>query len=133
MKKKSVGFYTSLCAGILAVATLVILAIYASRGGQVTTLGFVVLGASALCEFAALFGEKVWTDFTSILGSVGLAYVLMRVVSDGVWNIAEAMNGIRMLGKPELAEMNYLLLAVNLLALVAAVVAAFQKKEKVNA
>ena len=36
-----------------------------------------------------------------------LAYVQMTIFSDGLWNIAEAMNGIKMVALPELACMNY--------------------------
>ena len=83
---------------------------------------------AALLEAAALLGEKSWTDFTGIIAAAALAFVLMRVFSDGIWNIAEAMNGIKMVGIPELAGMNYQLLGVNLAAVVTAIAANFMKK-----
>ncbi len=54
----------------------------------------------------------------------------ITVFSDGIWNIAEAMNGIRMIGIPELAGMNYTIAAVNCLAIIAAVASCFMKKSK---
>ena len=78
----------------------------------------------------SLLGEKPWTDFTSIIGAVALAYVCMTVFSDGIWNIAEAMNGIKMVGLPELAGMNYTLAGVNVVAIITAILASFTKKSK---
>ena len=130
MKKKSIGFYFAAITCILALVTLILLLVYGSRGGQVQPLVYAALIAAIVCEGLALLGEKPWTDFTSIIGTVALAYVCMTVFSDGIWNIAEAMNGIRMIGIPELAGMNYTIAAVNLLAILAAVVTCFMRKSK---
>ena len=40
------------------------------------------------------------------------------------------MNGIRMIGIPELAGMNYTIAVVNCLAIIAAVVTCFMRKSK---
>ena len=130
MKKKSIGFYMAALTLILAVVTLAILVSYASKGGVVQTLVYVAMGATIVCEAAAFFGEKPWTDFTSIIGAVCLAYVLMTVLTDGIWNIAESINGIKMVGLPELAGTNYTLIAVNAVAIVTAIVASFTRKSK---
>ena len=130
MKKKSIGFYMAALTLILAVVTLVMLVSYASKGGVVQTLVYVAMGATIVCEAAAFFGEKPWTDFTSIIGAVCLAYVLMTVLTDGIWNIAESINGIKMVGLPELAGTNYTLIAVNAVAIVTAIVASFTRKSK---
>ena len=130
MKKKSIGFYLAALTLILAVVTLGMLISYASKGGVVQTLVYVAMGVTIVCEAAAFFGEKPWTDFTSIIGAVCLAYVLMTVLSDGIWNIAESINGIKMVGLPELAGMNYSLIAVNAVAMVTAIVASFTRKSK---
>ena len=130
MKKKSIGFYLAALTLILAVVTLVMLVNYSSKGGVVQTMVYVAMGVAIVCEAAAFFGEKPWTDFTSIIGSVCLAYVLMTVLSDGIWNIAESINGIKMLGLPELAGTNYTLIAVNGVAIVTAIIASFTRKSK---
>ena len=130
MKKKSIGFYFAAITCALAIVTLVLLLIYGSKGGQVQPLVYVALAAAILCEGLSLLGEKPWTDFTSIIGAAALAYVCMTVFSDGIWNIAEAMNGIKMVGLPELAPMNYTLAGVNIVAIVTAILASFSKKSK---
>ncbi len=130
MKNRSMGFWFSALTCLLSIAVLVLLLIYSSRGGKVQGTVYAALVASILCEGCAFFGEKPWTDFTSVLGATALAYVMMVVLSDGIWNIAEAMNGIKMVGLPELASMNYTLAAVNLAAIVTAIVASFLRKSK---
>ena len=130
MKNKALGFYFACLAAILAVVTLVMVLIYWGQGGQVNTLVIVALAAAIVCEASLFFGEKIWTDFTGIIAAALLAYALMRVLSDGIWNIAEAANGIKMVGLPELAGMNYMMAGANLLAIVAAILTCFTKKSK---
>lgn len=130
MKKFTIGFCLSAITCVLAVVTLVLLLSYGAQGGIVQTTVYAALAAAILCEAAALLGEKAWTDFTSIIGAVALAFVMMTVLADGIWNIAEAMNGIKMVGLPELAGMNYTLIGVNLAAIVTAIAASFTKKSK---
>lgn len=130
MKNKALGFYFACLAAVLAVVTLVMVLIYGGRGGQVNTLVIVALAAAIACEASLFFGEKIWTDFTGIIAAALLAYALMRVLSDGIWNIAEAVNGIKMVGLPELAGMNYMMAGVNLLAILAAILTCFTKKSK---
>lgn len=128
MKKRTVGFYLSAVTEILAIVTCVMLIIYGSKGGIVQGTVYAALIAAMVCEAAGFLGEKVWTDYAGILAAVLLAFTAMTVFSDGIWNIAEAMNGIRMVGIPELAGMNYALAGVNLAAVVTAIVASFNKK-----
>ena len=130
MKNKSIGFWFAAVTCVLAVVTLIILLVYASRGGQVQPMVYVAAIAAILCEGLSCLGEKPWTDFTGIIGAVALAYVCMTVFSDGIWNIAEAMNGIKMVGLPELAGMNYTLAGVNIAAVITAIAASFMKKSK---
>ena len=130
MKNKAFGFYSACVTAVLAAVTLVMVLVYGGQGGQVNTLVIAALVAAVVCEASMFLGEKVWTDFTGILAAVLLAYALMRVLSDGIWNIAEAMNGIKMVGKPELAGMNYMMAGINLAAIVTAIVTCFTKKSK---
>lgn len=130
MKKFTIGFCLSAITCVLAVVTLVLLLSYGSQGGIVQTTVYAALACAIICEAAALLGEKPWTDFTGIIAAAALAFVMMTVLSDGIWNIAEAMNGIRMVGLPELAGMNYTLIGVNLAAIITAIAANFTKKSK---
>ncbi len=130
MKNKSIGFCFAAVTCVLAIVTLILLMVYASRGGVVQPAVYIALVAAILCEGVSLAGEKPWTDFTSVIGAAALAYVCITVFSDGIWNIAEALNGIKMVGLPELANMNYTLAGVNIAAIVTAVIASFNKKSK---
>ncbi len=94
MKNKAFGFYTAALTLILTVATLVAVLIYGSKGGVVNSLVPIALGAAAVCEVSLLFGEKVWTDFTGIIAAALLAYAMMTVLSDGIWNL-QAVRGMR--------------------------------------
>lgn len=132
MKNKAIGFYFAVLAALLTVATLVVTLLYAARGGIVNPLVLAALAAALVCEVSLLFGEHVWTDFTGILAAALLAFAMMRVFSDGIWNIAEAVNGIKMVGLPELAGMNVALAVVNFLAILAAILSCFTKKGKAN-
>ena len=128
--KKTFGFYASVLAALLGVVSLVILLIYKRQGGIVTTGVIIAAVAAIVLEAASLFCEKVWTDFTSVAGAACLAYVMIKVLGDGIWNIAEAMNGIKMVGLPELAGMNYALAGVGAVAVLVAIVACFFSKSK---
>lgn len=130
MKNKAIGFYLACVTAILAIVTLVITIAYGLQGGQVNTLVFVALVVAVLCEASMFLGEKIWTDFTGIIAAALLAYALMTVLSDGIWNIAESINGIKMVGLPELASMNYTLIGVNAVAIVAAIATCFTRKSK---
>lgn len=130
MKNKAFGFYSACVTAVLTVVILVMALVYAARGGQVGALVIVALVAAALCEISLFFGEKIWTDFTGIIAAVLLAYALMTILSGGIWNIAEAVNGIKMVGLPELAGMNYALIGVNLAAILTAILTCFTKKSK---
>lgn len=130
MKNKAFGFYTAALTLILTVATLVAVLIYGSKGGVVNSLVSIALGAAAVCEVSLLFGEKVWTDFTGIIAAALLAYAMMAVLSDGIWNIAEAFNGIKMVGMPELSGMNITMAVLNLVAIVTAIITNFAQKSK---
>ena len=130
MKNKSIGFYFAAVTCVLDIVTLILLMVYASRGGVVQPAVYIALVAAILCEGVSLAGEKPWTDFTSVIGAAALAYVCITVFSDGIWNIAESMSGIKMVGLPELAPMNYTLAGVNIAAIVTAVIASFNKKSK---
>ncbi len=55
---------------------------------------------------------------------------MMTVLSDGIWNIAEAFNGIKMVGMPELSGMNITMAVLNLVAIVTAIITNFAQKSK---
>lgn len=128
MKKISIGLCLSAVTCVLSLVTFILLLVYDAQGGIVQGTVYAALAIAVVCEAAAFLREKPWTDFTGIVGAAALAFVLMTVFADGIWNIAEAINGIKMVGLPELADMNYTLAGVNLAAVVSAIAASFTKK-----
>ena len=130
MKKKGLGFYFAAIAAILTIVTLVMMFLYSSRGGVVQTNVYVALGAALICEASLLLGEKPWSDFAGIIAGVLTAYAMVTVVGDGLWNIAESINGIRMIGIPELAGMNYTLVGLGVASILFTIFASFSRKEK---
>lgn len=130
MKKKSFGFYASVIAAILACAALVVTYLYKNKGGIVADYAVYALIAAIVCEAASFFGEKPWTDFISVAGVALITYAFMKVLGDGIWNIAEAINGIKMVGLPELAPMNYAMAGLEAAAIFIALLACFTRKSK---
>ena len=128
--KKTTGFYVSVLCAILAAVSLALLFVYKSRGGVVANEVFLAAVVGILCEAASFFGEKGWTDFTSVGGAACLAFVTIKVLGDGIWNIAESINGIKMVGLPELAGMNYLLAGLGGAAVLLALIACFLRKSR---
>lgn len=126
--KKTIGFYASVLAALLGVVSLVIMFMYKGKGGVVDVTAIIAVIAAILLEAASFFGEKPWTDFTSVGGAAALAYVLIKVLGDGIWNIAESINGIKMVGLPELAGMNYAMAGTQLIAILLAIIACFSRK-----
>ena len=130
MKKKSFGFYASVITALLAAAALVVTILYRNRGGIVADYAVYALIAAIVCEAASFFGEKPWTDFTAVAGVALITYAFMRVLGDGIWNIAEAINGIKMVGLPELAGLNYAMAGLEIAAILLALLACFTRKSK---
>ena len=130
MKNKAIGFYFACITAILAAVTLVMVLVYGGQGGQVKALVIAALIVAVLCEASMVLGEQIWTDFTGIIAAVLLAYALMTVLSDGIWNIAESINGIQMVGRPELAGMNIMMAGINCVAIVTAILTCFTRKSK---
>ena len=128
--KKGAGFFFAIFSAILAIACLAIMYVYSTRGGNAPMQVMIVMGVAILCEFLLMAGDHGWTEFVAIIGAVLLAYVMMTVLSGGVWNIAESINGIRMSGIPELAGLNYAMAGLNLAAVIFAILACFTRKRK---
>ena len=128
--KKSTGFYASVLAALLGIGSLGLMFVYKGRGGMVADTAVIAMAAAILLEAASFFGEKPWTDFTAIGGAAALTYGLMKVLGDGLWNIAESINGIKMVGLPELAGLNYAMAGAQLGAILLALIACFSRKSK---
>ena len=128
--KKSTGFYTSVLAALLGIVSLVLMFMYRAQGGAVDNTAVIAMIAAILLEAASFFGEKPWTDFTAVGGAAALSYGMMKVLGDGLWNIAESINGIKMVGLPELAGMNYAMADLQMAAILLALIACFSRKSK---
>ena len=128
--KKSLGFYYALASAVLATVGLVMYFVYTGNGGTSSTLVIAATIAAIICEVSLLFGEKVYTDFVGIIGAALLAWAMMVTLNGGLGNIADQVNSIVMFGNAELANMNYMMVIVSLLSIVASIGACFSKKSK---
>ena len=130
MKNKTAGFCFALVSALFTIVILVLTLVYKGRGGQVNNLVIAALACAIACEISLLFGEQIWTDFTGIIAAVLVTYAMMTVLSDGIWNISEAINGIKMVGLPELAGMNYAMFGLSLVTVLLSVAGCFMKKSR---
>lgn len=128
--KKSLGFYYALVSAVMAVVGLIVFFMYTGNGGEPSTIVIAATIAGVVCEAVLLMGEKVYTDFVGVIGAVLLAVAMTYTVTGGLGNIADQFQGIVMFGKAELANLNYAMLAIYGVSIVAAIAACFSKKSK---
>lgn len=128
--KKSLGFYFALVSAVLALVGLGVFFVYTSQGGAASTIVIAATIAAVVCEGLLMTGEKVYTDFVGVIGAVLLAVAMTHSVIGGLGNMADQYQGIVMFGKAELATLNYAMLGIYLVSIVAAVGACFSKKSK---
>ena len=128
--KKTLGFYSALVSAVLAVVGLIVFFVYTSQGGATSTIVIAATIAALVCEGILLTGEKVYTDFVAVAGAVLLAVAMTYTVTGGLGNIADQFQGIVMFGKADLANLNYAMLIIYGVSVIAAIVACFSKKSK---
>lgn len=128
--KKSLGFYFALVSAVLAAVGLIVFFVYTGNGGEMNNIVIAATIAGILCEAALMMGEKSYTDYLGIAGAVLLAVAMTYSVTGGLGNIADQFQGIVMFGKAELANLNFAMLGIYLVSVVAAIGACFTKKSK---
>lgn len=128
--KKSLGFYYALVSAVLAAAGLAVFFVYTGNGGAANTTVIAATIAAIVCEVILMTGEKVYTDYIAVIGPVLLAVAMSYTVIGGLGNIADQYQGIVMFGKAELANLNYAMLGIYLLSIIAGIGACFSKKSK---
>lgn len=128
--KKSLGFYYALVSAVMAVVGLIVFFVYTGNGGELNTIVIAATLAGIICEVLLLKGEAVYSDFVGVIGAVLLAVAMTYTVTGGLGNIADQFQGIVMFGKAELANLNYAMLVIYAVSIVAAIGACFSKKSK---
>lgn len=128
--KKSLGFYFALASAALAAVGLIVFFVYTGSGGEMNTIVIAATIAGILCEAALMMGEKSYTDYVGIAGAVLLAVAMTYSVTGGLGNIADQFQGIVMFGKAELANLNFAMLGIYMVSVIAAIGACFTKKSK---
>lgn len=130
MKNKALGFWFGAVSAILALVGLVVFFQYTGRGGASNTMVIAATVLGILCELSLLAGERVYSDFTSVIGAALLAFAMMLTLSGGVGNIADSVQGIVMFGDPTLAGLNFTMAGVYGVSILAAICACFMKKSR---
>lgn len=133
MKNKTVGYYLGLVASVIALVSLIIFFVYASKNNttSVSCIIFLILGI--LLQVSMMFTKGKVSDIVSIFIPVCYMVGMTEELHTGVGNIVDALQGIVMFGKKELATFNYLLAVLLIIAVILAIVQVFMKKEKEEA
>ncbi len=130
MKNKTIGYYLGLGASVIALASLIIFFVYASKNNttSVSCIIFLILGI--LLQVLMIFTKGKVSDIVSIFIPICYMVGMTEELHTGVGNIVDALQGIVMFGKKELATFNYLLAVLLVIAVILAIVQVFMKKEK---
>lgn len=133
MKNKTIGYYLGLAASVIALVSLIIFFVYASKNNttSVSCIIFLILGI--LLQVSMMFTKGKVSDIVSIFIPVCYMVGMTEELHTGVGNIVDALQGIVMFGKKELATFNYLLAVLLIIAVILAIVQVFMKKEKEEA
>lgn len=133
LAKKALGFYLALASALVALVGLIIFFVYSSQLG--TTNGWIVclLIVGILLELALFYPQEKITLYVGIIPSVLFTLALGLMLSDGVGNIVDALQGIVMFGNKALAPLNYVMAVIFLLAAIISTVSVFFKTDKTTA
>lgn len=126
--KKNLGFYYAIVSAALAAVGLIIFFLYTGKGGETSTVVIAASIAAIVCEALLLFGEKIYSDFVSVIGAALLALAMITTLQGGLGNIADQINGIVMFGDAALANLNYAMVVVYGISIISAIGACFSKK-----
>lgn len=128
--KKSLGFYFALASAAMAAVGMIVFFVYVANGGELNSTVIAATIAGIACEVILLAGEKVYSDFVGVIGAVLLAVAMTYSVIGGLGNMADQFQGIVMFGKAELATLNYAMLGIYMVSIIAAIGACFSKKAR---
>lgn len=132
-KKKTVGYYLGLLASLIALVSLIIFFIYAGKNSKTSIACIIFLIVGILIQIGIFFTDSRLSDILSVIIPICYMVGLTEELHTGVGNIVDALQGIVMFGKSELAIFNYLLAVLLLIATILAIVQVFLKKNKEEA
>lgn len=132
-KKKTVGYYLGLLASLIALVSLIIFFVYAGKNNKTSVACIIFLIVGILVQIGMFFTDDRLSDILSVIIPICYMVGLTEELHTGVGNIVDALQGIVMFGKSELAIFNYLLAGLLLIATILAIVQVFLKKNKEEA
>lgn len=132
-KKKTVGYYLGLLASLIALVSLIIFFVYAGKNNKTSVACIIFLIIGILVQIGMFFTDDRLSDILSVIIPICYMVGLTEELHTGVGNIVDALQGIVMFGKSELAIFNYLLAGLLLIATILAIVQVFLKKNKEEA
>lgn len=130
LKKKTIAYYIGLVASVIALVSLIMFFVYASKNNStsISFIIFVIVGIAV--QLAMFFFDGLPCDLMAIVIPVCYMVGLTEELHTGVGNIVDSIQGIVMFGKAELASTNYLLAVLLGIATILAIVQVFMKKNK---
>lgn len=132
-KKKTVGYYLGLLASLIALVSLIIFFVYAGKNNKTSVACIIFLIVGILVQIGMFFTDDRLSDILSVIIPICYMVGLTEELHTGVGNIVDALQGIVMFEKSELAIFNYLLAGLLLIATILAIVQVFLKKNKEEA
>lgn len=129
-KKKALGYYIGLIACAISFVSFIIFLVYASKNNSTSISCIIFLIVGMAVQLAMFFLDGLACDLMAIVIPVCYMVGLTEELHTGVGNIVDAMQGIVMFGKSELAVFNYLLAVLLLIATILAIAQVFMKKNK---
>lgn len=130
VKSKRVGYWLACASILVAIAALIVFAVYQGQKGAGIggIYAFIIIGI--LFQVALFFYDGKFGAVLSIGASIMYALALGFSASGGVGNITDYFTGIVCFGIPGLAPLNFVIAALLGISTVISIVMCFMNREK---
>lgn len=130
LRNKTAGYYVGLAGGVLAIAALVLYAVYVSLGGSNQTMIYVCIVLGVLLELALFAYNGKFSDVIAAIPPILFIIAMGLELNADYGNIVDSVNNIHMYGDSALAGYNVALAALLIVAAILCMVACGMKREK---
>lgn len=127
MKKKALGTWLSLAAGMLAVAALIIFLIWAPGHNAMNHVIPIALAAGIAIEVLLYFLD---VSYFGVLATAGFSIACFTLLSDSVGSFVDALQGIVMFGDSTQVGIIIVMSALMFVAILLSILSCFIKRRK---
>lgn len=132
IQKKTVGFWIACASSVIALITLIMFAVYRSKGGEGSAVVVACLLIGIVAHIALFFYDGKFGDFIAIVPAFLYALGAASAIGGGVGNLADWASNIVLFGVKELAPLTIAMAAVGMVASILAIVSCFMTREKIE-